>query len=192
MPTSDKRGPWAVLVALAVVGVVCIVVPAAVTLPRVVHDLSLALGTAFLIAAFLGASVDRWFKQELLRDAFHAVFGHILAEELRDELTWVYEQKVLCDRFDLMLTLIPTDDPDLLTAHIALSRDLRNITTRPVKPPLLLAIDEWFHEGRPSRVISLHCTQDGETIVKSRFYPARCASSPGSWPRRCQSDPVIV
>ena len=166
MPTS-KAGPWRALIAVAACGVALIAVGAAyASLPRVAHDLMLAFGTAFLIASLLGASVDRWFKQELQREAFRAVFGYMLPEELRNELGWIYEQELVCTRFDLRFTLRPTDDLGLVTAAVELSRDLRNVTSRTVQWCPMMSADEWFHQGRPSRVLALNCIQGGEAKGK--------------------------
>jgi hypothetical protein len=172
MPNPDKRGPWGAIIAIAVAGAVCFAVASVWKLSRVPSDLVLAVGTACLVAAFLAASVDRWFKKELVTDAFKAVFGNMLPKQLKDELAWVFEQEVLYERLDLTLRLTPTDHPDLLVARIELTRDVRNITTRKVTPQLFLAMDEWFHDGSRSRVVSLHCTQDGKTYSEMKEMPS--------------------
>ncbi len=175
MSQTPKWVPWSVVIGVGSLGVALVAVAGAVVPPRPWSDLMLALGTALVIAAILGASVDPWFKRALLRDSFQAVFGHMLPAELRDELGWVYGQKVLCKRYDLRFVLIPTDDPDLLTARVAISRDMHNVSNEKVEPRLLFAMDEWFHAGRRSRITSFYCTQGEETYNETEDLPsAQC------------------
>lgn len=163
---------WLVLSALGALGVGLLIFPSAAALPRFWHDLALAIGTALLVAALLGASVDQWLKQRLAREAFNAVFGYMLPAELKDELMWIYEQELVCESFALRLTLKRTDDADLVIVHSEWEREFRNVTTHKVKAPLVVAVDEWFHQGRPSRVISVRCTKNGETHSQTKAMPS--------------------
>ena len=67
------------------------------------------------------------------------------------------------DRFDLRFALRPTDDPDLYTANIQVSRDLRNVSSRGLSVPVFFAVDEWCH-ARRSQVLALNCSQDGAPL----------------------------
>jgi hypothetical protein len=160
MPSRDRTFSL-VLGVLILGGVGLLALAAAVTLPGFFASFVPAVGAACLIAGRLGASVDRWLKRELVRDAFQTVFGYILPAELRGELEWVYAQELVCDRFGLRLTLSRTDDPDLLTARFEMSRDFRNVTARTVECQPVVAVDEWFHDGRPSQVLALRATKSG-------------------------------
>lgn len=163
MLASKSIGPWRSIALLALVGVAVIAVSQLDVLGSFLHDLILGVGTALLIAAILAATVDRWLKRALVRDAFHAVFGYMLPAELRDEVGWLYGQELLCDAFELRVTLRPTDDPNLLTLAMELSREFRNVATHPVSYEPLFALDDWFHPDRPSRVFGLDASRDGTT-----------------------------
>lgn len=149
--------------AIALLGCGLLVLPALVDLPRVLRDVVPALGTALLVAAILGATVDVFLKQRLLQDAFVALFGYLLPEALRGELGWISEQEFLFERYDFTLTLSHSDDANLMTAGIELQRDLLNITSHTAQWLPSAAVDEWFHEERPSRMTALRCTQNGTT-----------------------------
>jgi hypothetical protein len=163
-----KVGLWGFLILLIVVGVGLLTFASAVDLPRPFTELVPSVGAALLIGGILGASVDRWLKARLLRDAFKSLFGYVLPEQLRAELDWVYTRELLCDRSDLTLTIRPIPDSDLMTVDIEWHRDLRNITSRTVAWLPKFTLDEWFHDGHRSRVTSLSATQDGETWEESR------------------------
>ncbi len=149
--------------AIALAGCGLLVLPGLAALPRVLRDVLPALGTALLVAAILGATVDAFLKQRLLQDAFVALFGYLLPETLRGELGWISEQEFLFERYDFTLTLTQDDAGDLLIASLVLQRDLLNITSHTAHWRPCAALDEWFHPGRPSRIIALCSTQDGST-----------------------------
>lgn len=153
---TDSR--WFFIGGLVVAGLGLLALAAAVHLPAFLATLLPALGAALLIAGLLAASVDQWLKRDLQRDAFRAVFGYMLPEELRDELGWVYGQEMLCDRFDLTFKLRPIEGTDLVAAVMELSRDFRNVASHAVDFQPLIAADEWFYEGHPSRVRALQIT----------------------------------
>lgn len=163
MPQPTTR-PWLSLGAAALAGVGFVVAAELLALGDAGHEILLALGGALLIAAILGATVDRWLKRRLLQDAFSATFGHLLPGELRDELRWIYGQDRLCDRFDYTLTLRATDTPELLVVRFESRRDYRNVSHEQVQHEPRVEVDEWFHEGRPSRVLGLQCIKDDEEI----------------------------
>ncbi|MGA9314511.1 MAG: hypothetical protein WBV77_07780 [Solirubrobacteraceae bacterium] len=147
-------------------------------IPRVLADILSGVGTAAVVAAILGFTVDAYLKVELLRDAFRALFGYLLPEELRDELGWITEQEVLCKRYDLTLTLKPTDDAELLTAEIEWHAEVRNVTSHRVAYRPIFALDEWF-QGHPSEVTQLRCTRGDATDSDTTDLPAPFAVARG-------------
>jgi hypothetical protein len=177
-----KPGFWFFLSSLVLLGVGLLVLASAVKLPKPLKELIPAFGASLLIGGVLGATVDRWLKARLLRDAFKSLFGYVLPEQLRAELDWVYTRDMLCDRSDLTLTVTPIADSELLNIRIEWHRDLRNITSGSVKWRPRLSLDEWFHAGRQSRITALLATQDGVTHE----------STEAELPKHGPPDPTIV
>lgn len=150
---------------LAVVGALLLASPAVIHESHPVNDLTTAFGTAFLVAALLAVSVDLWLKKQLLQDSFKELFGYLLPPKLKEELAWVYQQQLLAERHELVLTLTPIDGTELFGLHVEMEREVRNIAlvTAETDDVRTFEVDEWFHAERPSRVISLQCTQDRKT-----------------------------
>ena len=54
------------------------------------------IATAMLIACFLGLTIDFWLKKQITEDVFSAAMGYELPEDLREEVRYVYGNKLLC------------------------------------------------------------------------------------------------
>jgi hypothetical protein len=78
-----------------------------------------------------------------------------LPAELRDELTWIYEQELLCFRHEQLVTLDPTEDPQVVIAKMRVRRDVRNVSRRRVLWTQGFSVDDWLHPGHSPRVTSL-------------------------------------
>jgi hypothetical protein len=161
-----KGGFWTAVVAIMAAGAL-LLVAAAEWLSGVPRELADGFGTALVVAAVLAGTVDYYLKRGLLQDAWRQLFGYLLPDRVREELDWVSKQELLCERYDLTLRLEPTDDPDLLTAHIEHRSDVRNITLHSVDYSPVFALDEWFHAGRETKVTALRCTRGGKTYEQS-------------------------
>jgi len=55
-------------------------------LPYWLEPIAKELGTALIVSAVLGATVDFFFKEELARNAFLAAFRYVLPGEFKDEV----------------------------------------------------------------------------------------------------------
>jgi len=51
---------------------------------------------ALAIASILGATIDGFLKMEIAKNVFEASLGYLLPEELKPELKWIYDQKIMC------------------------------------------------------------------------------------------------
>jgi hypothetical protein len=162
MKKTKRWRPWLILFGLAGAGVGLLALEAALEWDGVAHELALAVGSALIVAAVLGATVDLYLKRELTRNAFEAAFGYLLPDALRGEIEWIYGQQLLCVRHEQTLVLADTDDPDLLTVTVELRRDLQNVGGEPVTFRPAFALDEWFYSGKPTRITTFRCMkQDG-------------------------------
>jgi hypothetical protein len=158
MRMSEFR-PWLFLGSLTLAGVGLLVLASALDLGEVLHEIVVSLGGALVIAGVLGCTVDLWLKHQLLRDAFQATFGYLLPAELRDELTWIYEQDLLCFQHDQFVVLAPTDDADVVIAKTRIRRDIRNVGRRKVEWTQTYAVDDWGHPGHSPHISSMRVTK---------------------------------
>lgn len=157
MSTRAERAQWLsreVLLILVILLLGCIglywsehISPA--WLGSLLHELSIAL----VIAAVLAILVDRALKYGLARDAFRTAFGYLLPEELRGELQWIYDQKLLCVQHNAHYELGRLDDGSVLV-RCTVDRTFRNVSNQNVPFTPSLAIDEWRHGLRRSRVLA--------------------------------------
>jgi hypothetical protein len=92
-----KIPPLIILLALLVMGTALIFIP---HFWEWTWDYGIApeIGVAFLVAAILGLTIDRWLKAELRTDAFLAAIGHVLAPEFRAEVSRIIGYKLVCER----------------------------------------------------------------------------------------------
>ena len=70
---------WAILLAIAFLGLVLIVAPSVFAWHRdygVLHD----IGIAFLSASIIGFTIDAWLKSDLSKDVFTGAVGYFLRE----------------------------------------------------------------------------------------------------------------
>ena len=109
-----------------------------------VADVVAALGEALLIAGLLAISVDWFFKQQLVHDAFEASFGYLLPEGLKPEVRWLVGQQLLCVEYDQHFKL--TEHGDQLRVDIDLSRRIVNAGPNTFHFEPEVWIDEWFQD----------------------------------------------
>src|SRR2546426_10783202 len=68
------------------------------------------IGKAFGVAGILGLAIDRALKNELVREAVSASLGYLLPERLKQELRWLYDQKILVQQiYTVRLEHFPED-----------------------------------------------------------------------------------
>ena len=119
---------------------------------RATQHLVREIGGALFTAAFLGFTVDRASKIELIRDAFYAAFRYVLPPELKEEVAWIINYKFLCTKHYMVVTLEPIAGNDLVSVRVEIEREIKNITrhAEPISNPF--SMDEGGHEGHPSKI----------------------------------------
>jgi len=142
---------WVILAFLAIAGVGLIAAPKLIALWPVVAELTRDVGISLLIAAALGTTVDFWFKHKLAKDVFEAAVGYLLPEELREEMRYLYANRLFCDQHFQRATITPLNG-DTVLLSVKTERLFVNAVNRDEKVHLSLRIDEW-HESRESRLV---------------------------------------
>src|ERR1700688_3977903 len=106
MGLRGKIPPWLVLLGFLIAGLILIFVPHFWGI-KWDYGITPEIGIAFLVAAILGFTIDRWLKAELRTDAFLAAIGHILAPEFRSEVFRIIGYKLICERHSLVVEIAP-------------------------------------------------------------------------------------
>lgn len=117
---------------------------------------------ALAVAGFIGLVIEFTLQRQIARNVFEAAIGYLLPDALRDELRWIYGQKLLCVNHVQTVHLTKIQGTNLVKAHCVMSRKLENISDEEYLLPVGLGIDEWFHEGHPSKILSVVYQLDGE------------------------------
>jgi hypothetical protein len=109
---------------------------------------------ALIIAAVLGFTIDRVIRRQLVTDAFKASVGYILPNELKREMEWIYETRILCVQHIQICKLTPIDD-EHCKVHVTTQRTFQNISLSKasIDHPGV-GIDEWFYKTGSSRILS--------------------------------------
>ena len=116
---------------------------------HLVHDLSVAL----FVAGLLAVSVDRFFKSEFSRDAFQAAFSYVLPDELKAEVRRVINYKFICTKHHMVLKLTHLgENKDLVRLEISIERTLRNVSRSPENIRNSFAVDEWGFSAMKSGI----------------------------------------
>lgn len=119
------------------------------------------LGAALIIAALLGATVDLFLRQRLVRDAVEAAFGSMLPEPLREELRWIYEQRFLVSqRYDIRLEHFP--DKNLVIYHAKVVRVIKNESGEKRELTFSGGTQECFNPHGESELTGCGYSIDGE------------------------------
>lgn len=111
------------------------------------------LGLAFVIAAILGAIVDRELKQGLLTDAVEAALGYLLPAELKSELKWIYGLKFMAEQhFHVRLEHLQEERAVIL--HATVSRRIENVSNTTEKIDIVGGTEEWFVPGHRTSIVT--------------------------------------
>jgi hypothetical protein len=109
-------------------------------------------GSALIVAAVIGGTVDFFFKQEFARDAFVAAFRYVMPDELKAEVLRVISYKFLSIDSRLIVKLEPISGTELLRVHIRAERVIKNISHHTESFDVAMAVDEWGFDGHKSIV----------------------------------------
>jgi hypothetical protein len=75
-------------------------------------------GSALIVAAVIGGTVDIFFKKEFARDAFVAAFRYVLPTELKEEVLRVISYKFLCTESRMIVQIEPISGTELVRPHL--------------------------------------------------------------------------
>lgn len=142
---------WVLIAAAGVLGLGLIIIPEIHAGDIQAGELVQHLGTALLIAAILGVTIDYWFKHQIAKDVFEAAVGYLLPEELREEMRYIYAHSLFCERHIQRLQITTLDDERVVLA-VTTERLFINTKNKAETMSLSLRFDEW-HESRRSRLV---------------------------------------
>jgi hypothetical protein len=107
-------------------------------------DFVVKIGQAFFIAGILGLAVDGALKKDLVRDAVAASLGHLLPEQLKTELRWLYDQRILVEQvYHVRLEHLPEERA--VRFYGSYNRRFRNVSGEAAELHVGGGCDEWFH-----------------------------------------------
>jgi len=109
-------------------------------------------GSALIVAAVIGGTVDLFFKDEFARDAFVAAFRYVLPAELKEEALRIISYKFLSTESRMVVRLEPIPATDLVRVHISLERTVKNISRETEKIWIGFAVDDWGFAGQKSKI----------------------------------------
>ena len=125
------------------------------------------IGVALMIAAILGATIDRFMKLSIYRDVFEASFQYILHPALKDEISRIMRYRLFAEQHELAVEIEKiAGSKDLVRVNFELHRRIRNCGSTPEKMRVLLHIDEWGL-GKPNEIIDCYGALDDGTIVRA-------------------------
>jgi hypothetical protein len=124
-----------------------------------------------LIAALIVILLFQDPVQKLIhRDAFRAVMGYMLPEQLRGELAWVYGFKTVCTETRCTVTLGQSGDPLLVKMRLRIDRTFENKSGAADKFNLSFDLEQWGHGA--SEITSFrYRTPGGDWIESSESRP---------------------
>jgi hypothetical protein len=119
------------------------------------------IGSAFIVAAVLGFSIDVTLHTAIARDVFEATLGHILRPEFRNEVSRITGYKFLCEQHVLVIAVRQLEN-NVVEVVTGVERAARNITAYAEKQSAYLHIDDWgFSEGQ-SEILDCRLMMNGE------------------------------
>jgi len=122
------------------------------------------LGTATFIAAALGLTIDYWLKKQITEDVFRAAMGYELPDELKQEIRFIYGNRILCEDHSQTVTIANLDN-GFVTCTVGVERVLRNIGETDHRLELDVALDEWRVPNHPSHVLEFaYAREDGKRV----------------------------
>jgi len=140
----------AILLGLGVAGIFCNILSS--YLWGWLEPIAKELGTALIVSAVLGATVDFFFKGELARNAFLAAFRYVLPGEFKEEVAKILAHpfvsndhiwKVKIEKVNETVTLVTT----------MVERKIANRTSSDQERGALYTIPEYDYENGPSEIL---------------------------------------
>lgn len=123
------------------------------------------LSMAMAVASLIGVVIDVSMKRELVKNVFEAAIGHLLPEELRSELRWIYDTQMLCENHVQQVVITSLANTRLVVVKTLAMRTFRNFSEKAYDYPLGIGIDEFYFQERQSRIIRFCYQLEGEDEV---------------------------
>jgi hypothetical protein len=126
------------------------------------------LGTAVFIAALLGLTIHIWLERQLTENVFSAAMGYELPDELKDEIKFVYGNRIICEDHSQSMQIEDLKN-GFVRVTIGTQRKFINIAQTEQELSISLGMDEWNVKGHPS--VLLEIDYKFENKEKIAIYP---------------------
>jgi hypothetical protein len=160
---GDRMWLPAILGLCFILGVTLIVVPVVLGWSWD-YGVTKEIGTAVMIVALLGLTVDLWLKTAIARDVFEAALGYVFPEEFRAEVRQITSYKFFCERHRLEIKIEPIDD-ECVRVIWSVERLLKNISS--TKEPIngYVHIDEYHFRQASSEIFDCEVRLEGQAGI---------------------------
>jgi hypothetical protein len=116
---------------------------------------------SLIIAGIIGFSFDRFLKHAITKDVFEAALGYLLPPELKEEMRWLYGNKIMCKEHHQIIDIERIDDA-FIRMRVKYDRTFRNVGSSSEDLKLSLGVDEWFHKTEKSKILRFGFIKDGK------------------------------
>jgi hypothetical protein len=160
---SHSVGHWVTMGLVFVVG--SLLLASSHCVPAPWDSMALHFGTAAVIAALLGMTIDFWLKKQIVTDVFQASIGYLLPKQFQDEMRTVYSQEFFCEAHnqDIDIQLI---DSGLVRVTSRIERHIRNVSDETKSTGIGGGVEEWFEQTGASEISELGYQVEGQPRVE--------------------------
>lgn len=124
------------------------------------EHLFMALAVSGFIALFVELSLQR----EFAKNVFEAAVGYLLPEDLQGELSWLYNQKFLCEQHTQSVHISRIADTKLVKIRTEVVRVFRNISNENQGFQVSAGTTEWGYSSYPSKILRSTYKIDGKDL----------------------------
>lgn len=154
-----------ILISSGVLGIILIAVPLWLRWEQD-HGITVAIGTALLIAPIVAVGIELWMTKRIAQDVFRAAFGYHFPDDFKAEIDRIASHSVICTRHTMDVKLQPLDD-DYLRVIVTIAREYENISATEQSHNSFVWIDEWGAPGEASKIIRCDLYDEHGTVIES-------------------------
>jgi hypothetical protein len=120
-----------------------------------------SIGSSLISSVIASIAIGWFFQQRLAKDVFEATLGYLLPEELKPELAWIVDQKILCKE-SLQEFNIKLREQETVMLAVKMHRRYKNFSRQAVPFKLGLSITPAGPLGDASGITEVGYRIDGD------------------------------